>query len=430
MRKSKKTPEQRRDDWIRSQLRRITIKWPAANEAKKAARVDRRINPKSGREAWHSKCAICQGLFPESQTELDHIESVIPFDQSHKRLTNQLLIDWNVFIERAFPFKDKFRVLCIPCHKINTETQRIQRESTSVIKTISTKYGNLIVNSNWYNFLKNKQLSINGDYFVIRLHHLIYPENVSNLHVIDHINQNPKDNTVENLRAVPPHVNMLNKKKTATHRGNPTTSIYKGVGYHKQSGKWRMRVGNCSRPSFDALFVKEIDAAKCYDICSIYEYGEYAVLNFKREQYPKNITKKLIKQYFPKHKKSRFKGVTYKEKINKFAITINNKTEYYIDELEAAKRVDEEYFKSGQQFKCRMNLPEHYKELKEKYKDCISKRDGYKKQVQRSDGKIYNSLNELCQETNLSYSTLKRRINNKTMINGFTYTIFSHNFKK
>jgi len=53
---------------------------------------------------------------------------------------------------------------------------------------------------------------------------------------IDHINGDPKDNRIENLRDVPHEENMRNCKKRKDN-----TSGVTGVYYHKLSGKWQAR---------------------------------------------------------------------------------------------------------------------------------------------------------------------------------------------
>ncbi len=131
MKRIPKTPDQRRDDWLRNQIRRITIKWPAANDAKNAARVDRRINPKSGREAWHSKCAICGAIKPDSQMNLDHYVPIIPTDRQLKRKEDPTRMDWNEYLDRAFPDIGGWSVICEePCHAEKTKREQEQRRQS------------------------------------------------------------------------------------------------------------------------------------------------------------------------------------------------------------------------------------------------------------------------------------------------------------
>ncbi|WP_162475414.1 HNH endonuclease signature motif containing protein [Candidatus Erwinia dacicola] len=65
---------------------------------------------------------------------------------------------------------------------------------------------------------------------VWEIHHGEIPEGM----VIDHINGNPSDNRIENLRCVSQQINLLNKRKQKNN-----TSGITGVGFHKQRRKWR-----------------------------------------------------------------------------------------------------------------------------------------------------------------------------------------------
>lgn len=55
--------------------------------------------------------------------------------------------------------------------------------------------------------------------------------------VIDHIDGNPKNNLIENLRDVSMAINMKNQKIKKTN-----TSGVCGVSWHKQTSKWRARI--------------------------------------------------------------------------------------------------------------------------------------------------------------------------------------------
>jgi len=57
---------------------------------------------------------------------------------------------------------------------------------------------------------------------------------------LDHINQNPSDNRLKNLREVSPSCNLRN-------RGNPmnNTSGIKGVHWYKPTGKWKSQINVC-----------------------------------------------------------------------------------------------------------------------------------------------------------------------------------------
>ncbi|WP_409242962.1 HNH endonuclease, partial [Enterobacter hormaechei] len=54
---------------------------------------------------------------------------------------------------------------------------------------------------------------------------------------IDHINGNPSDNRLENLRLVTHQQNMCNRKKR-----NDNSSGYPGVCFHKTNNKWHASI--------------------------------------------------------------------------------------------------------------------------------------------------------------------------------------------
>ena len=63
------------------------------------------------------------------------------------------------------------------------------------------------------------------------LHHNVWPQQV------DHIDGNPSNNRIENLRAATCENNLHNMKMR-----NSNTSGVKGVNWHKASGKWIARI--------------------------------------------------------------------------------------------------------------------------------------------------------------------------------------------
>ena len=131
MKRIPKTPDQKRDQWLRNQLRRITQRWAPAGDAKKLARVDQRLNPKSGRIAWHSKCAICGAIKPESQMNLDHLVPIVPTNRKLTRKEDPTRMDWNAYIDRAFPYEAGWQVICeTPCHEDKTQKENAERRAS------------------------------------------------------------------------------------------------------------------------------------------------------------------------------------------------------------------------------------------------------------------------------------------------------------
>lgn len=76
---------------------------------------------------------------------------------------------------------------------------------------------------------------------------------------IDHINREKSDNKIKNLREVVCSENMQNK---AMHPNN--TSGYRGVDWHKQSGKWRARIGVMGKQKNLGMFATAEEAYKAY----------------------------------------------------------------------------------------------------------------------------------------------------------------------
>ncbi|EBW5988281.1 HNH endonuclease [Escherichia coli] len=106
-------------------------------------------------------------------------------------------------------------------------------------------------------------VSINGkrEYVhrvVWEIHHGEIPEGM----VIDHINGNPSDNRIENLRCVSQQINLLNKRKQKNN-----TSGITGVGFHKQRGKWRATFMNEYLGSFGS-FVDACEARIVAEVSS------------------------------------------------------------------------------------------------------------------------------------------------------------------
>ena len=95
---------------------------------------------------------------------------------------------------------------------------------------------------------------------------------------VDHINGNSLDNRKSNLRITDSKHNQWNRKI-----GKSNKSGYKGVGWHKASGKWRVRLTAHKTEIYGGLFTDIMDAARAYDKLASMHYGEYARLNFPKE---------------------------------------------------------------------------------------------------------------------------------------------------
>lgn len=93
--------------------------------------------------------------------------------------------------------------------------------------------------------------------------------------LIDHKDRNSLNNQFENLRPATYSQNNANK---GLQRNN--TSGYKGVSYHKRSGKFRVMIAVQKHATYLGTFLNPEEAAKAYDRAAKRLFGEFAVLNF------------------------------------------------------------------------------------------------------------------------------------------------------
>lgn len=91
---------------------------------------------------------------------------------------------------------------------------------------------------------------------------------------IDHINGNPSDNRLCNLRLCTNSQNMMNTK---------ARSGFKGVHWGKAANKWVVQIRAHGKVYHIGVFADPIEAAKAYDGAATRLHGDFAVLNFPSE---------------------------------------------------------------------------------------------------------------------------------------------------
>lgn len=96
---------------------------------------------------------------------------------------------------------------------------------------------------------------------------------------VDHKNGVSLDNRRENLRICTTSENGMNQKK----QKRKTSSIYKGVYFHKQRQKFTARIKLKQRTIHIGDFENEHDAGKAYNKKAVELFGEFARLNIIKE---------------------------------------------------------------------------------------------------------------------------------------------------
>jgi hypothetical protein len=130
-------------------------------------------------------------------------------------------------------------------------------------------------NSVWYAQHRepNKPDGSIGD--VVKLHRVIGAR-IGIRGNVDHRNRNGLDNRRSNLRSATHSQNAMNRRRNTLNR-----SGFKGVGYDRDAGLWRARVGIANRRKHLGRFISVVDAALAYDRAARMEFGEFARINFE-----------------------------------------------------------------------------------------------------------------------------------------------------
>lgn len=128
---------------------------------------------------------------------------------------------------------------------------------------------------NWYagkgstTFYAKRSETNNGKKIVIKMHHQIMGGKW-----IDHVDHNGLNNQRSNLRFCTRSQNGMNQRKQKN-----TSSIYKGVYFHKSTGKWMSRININGNRIHLGMFDSELDAAIVYNENAIKLFKEFASIN-------------------------------------------------------------------------------------------------------------------------------------------------------
>ena len=88
---------------------------------------------------------------------------------------------------------------------------------------------------------------------------------------IDHINGNPADNRIENLRLADDSTNQANRKRPSTN-----TSGFKGVTWNAKSSKWQSGIKVNGKSTHLGLFSDPAEAHEAYLSAARSHFGKFA----------------------------------------------------------------------------------------------------------------------------------------------------------
>src|SRR5690349_1177249 len=100
-------------NWIKRHIEMLSVKWPPRSETMKKSRRPSMLDDK--RTKWEYKCNHCNKWLKGSQIELDHITP-------KGRYARDTFLDW---LDKLFCPAEGFQVLCISCHLIKTNKEKI-----------------------------------------------------------------------------------------------------------------------------------------------------------------------------------------------------------------------------------------------------------------------------------------------------------------
>ncbi len=124
----------------------------------------------------------------------------------------------------------------------------------------------------WTNGSGYKQIRLHG--INMQSHRLAwlfaYGENPGEK-AIDHINGNPSDNRIGNLRLATAAENVRNQRKRSS-----TTSVYKGVSWYKRKRKWIAQIRINGKSTHLGYFHDELAAHMAYCQAAQKHFGEFA----------------------------------------------------------------------------------------------------------------------------------------------------------
>ena len=145
----------------------------------------------------------------------------------------------------------------------------------------SDDYDTLVAAGSWHaspsdrTFYARRTIYLDrGKFTSVAMHHVIFGRKY-----VDHVNGNGLDNRKENLRPATSAENAANRG-LRSDSANP----YKGIErISSLANPWRARISVLGETRSLGAFATPEEAARAYDAAAIEAWGEYARLNFPKE---------------------------------------------------------------------------------------------------------------------------------------------------
>lgn len=142
------------------------------------------------------------------------------------------------------------------------------------------------VNGNGFKFYAFRNIIIGpGKTRMISMHREVmgFPKGM----LVDHRNHDSLDNRRSNLRIATHSQNTCNKQDKRAG----CSSQFRGASWDKKRKYWNVSVVREGKLVFFGRYKNELEAARAYDRAAIKFHGEFARLNFPREDYNDEIQK-------------------------------------------------------------------------------------------------------------------------------------------
>ena len=159
------------------------------------------------------------------------------------------------------------------CWKLITENTNYEVSNTGKVRR--TRTGRILIPGKDKLGYEKVNLSCNGKQKSHRVHRLVaiaFLDNPDNKPNIDHIDHNPSQNHVSNLRWATQQENTWNMSKFKNSKGE-----FKGI--HKHGDRWRAQIREDGRRVHLGIFDTQKEAATAYIIRAIQGRGAFAYSN-------------------------------------------------------------------------------------------------------------------------------------------------------